>query len=338
MHAIDMHCDTLMNQYMTVRKKLGFTDPLNIDGANILDGDTMVNLERLRQAEAMAQFFAIFMFPYRNYKKYCKVDPLPDEVYIAGCAKIFETALVKNAHIAAKACTAADIEKNFAAGKISAVLTMEDGRAVAGNIENLDRYYNMGIRAISLTWNDFNCIGAPCSDDPAVMRQGLTSFGKEAVTHMQELGIMVDVSHLSDGGFYDVAKICKKPFIATHSNCRALSPHRRNLTDEMIRVIGDAGGVAGLNFGPEFLNKDITCKESTAAMIAKHARHMANVGGVGCVALGSDFDGIHGELEIGNSSQVPLLAKALQMEGFSEDEIDQIAEKNVLRVMRDTIC
>ena len=148
---------------------------------------------------------------------------------------------------------------------------------------------------------------------------------------------MVDVSHLSDGGFYDVAAICKKPFIATHSNCRALSPHHRNLTDEMLKILGNAGGVAGLNFGPEFLNADVTCKDSMASVIAKHARHMANVGGLACVAVGSDFDGVHGNMEISDCSKMQLLADALKAEGFSEDEIDQIANNNILRVMEETI-
>lgn len=337
MNAIDMHCDTLMNRYLTARLKLGFDCPENIEGTDLLDCDTMVNLHRLQEGGAMAQFFAIFMFPKENYRKHCHVEPLPDEVYIAGCAKVFEAALRTYPTIIAGARSAAEIRRNFAAGKVSGVLTMEDGRAVEGELKNLDRYYDMGVRAISLTWNNFNCFGAPTSKDPAVMGQGLTPFGKDAVAYMQELGIMVDVSHLSDGGFYDVAAICKKPFIATHSNCRALSPHNRNLTDEMLKILGDAGGVAGLNFGPEFLNADVTCKDSTAALIAKHARHMADVGGVACVALGSDFDGVHGNMEISDCSKMQLLADALKAEGFSEDEIDQIAHKNILRVMEDTI-
>lgn len=338
MNVIDMHCDTLMNRYLTVRNKLGFECPDNIEGADLLDSDTMVNLRYLQKGGAMAQFFAIFMYPKENYRKYNHVEPLPDEVYIAGCIKVFEEALATYPEMIASARTADDICRNFAEGKVSGVLTMEDGRAVDGKLENLQRYYDMGIRAISLTWNHFNCFGAPTSKDPDIMRQGLTPFGKDAVAYMQELGIMVDVSHLSDGGFYDVAEICKKPFIATHSNCRALSPHQRNLTDDMLKILGNAGGVAGLNFGPEFLNADVTCKDSTVAAIASHARHMADVGGIACVAIGTDFDGIHGNMEIPDCSQMPLLVDALKAVGFSENEIDQIANKNVLRVMKDTIC
>lgn len=217
------------------------------------------------------------------------------------------------------------------------MLTMEDGRAVAGQLENLKRFYDMGFRAISLTWNMPNCFGSPNSADPEVMSQGLTEFGRNAVAYMQELGILVDVSHLSEGGFYDVASICKKPFAATHSNSRALSPHPRNLSDEQLKVLGSAGGVTGLNFGPEFLNKDTSCKESTIELIVNHISHIANAGGVECVALGSDFDGIGGNLEISDCTKVNLLVPALKKAGFDSEDIEKIFYKNVLRVMKDTM-
>lgn len=107
---------------------------------------------------------------------------------------------------------------------MSAVLTMEDGRMVNGEMEKLEYLYEEGVRAISLTWNGANCFGFPNSREKEIMEAGLTSFGKEALERMNELGILIDVSHLSDGGFYDVARISKKPFAATHSNCRALTP------------------------------------------------------------------------------------------------------------------
>ena len=220
---------------------------------------------------------------------------------------------------------------------MSAVLTMEDGRAVQGKLENLKRYYDMGFRALSLTWNYHNCFGAPNSKDPAVMAQGLTDFGKEAVEYMQELGIAIDVSHLSRGGFWDVAKICKKPFIATHSNAYELSPHQRNLKDEQIKALAAAGGVTGLNFCPQFLQPDTVSNVSTAELLAKHARHIADVGGVDVVGIGSDFDGIEGKLEISDASKMQMLADALLKEKFTYDEIEKIFYKNVLRALGDII-
>ncbi len=322
-----MHCDTLMAAYF---KKGKDADIYEFPGA-------MVDLKRMEKGEAMAQFFAVFMLPQNGYKDWYGVEPVSDEEYLEACVGIFERSVSGHPELIAGAGCAEDIMKNKEQGRMSAVLTMEDGAIVGGRMENLEHFHRMGVRALSLTWNYENCFGAPNSKDPEVMQKGLTAFGKEAVEYMQELGILVDVSHLSDGGFKDVAEICKKPFAATHSNCRALCPHTRNLTDDMIRTLGNAGGVSGLNFGPEFLNADITCRESTALLLAKHARHMADVGGVDCVAIGSDFDGIGGNLELGDCSKTVLLEDALRKEGFSGNDIEKIFYKNVLRVMKESM-
>lgn len=227
--------------------------------------------------------------------------------------------------------------RNRAQGKMSAVLTMEDGAAVRGKLENLKHFYDLGVRALSLTWNFENCFGFPNSKDPAVMERGLTPFGKEAVAYMQELGMLVDVSHLSDGGFYDVAAICKKPFVATHSNCRSSCPHQRNLTDDMIRILGEHGGAAGINFGPEFLNHDITDRHSSVIQMVSMAKHMKQIGGIDVVAIGTDFDGIGGNLDIKNSGEIQRLADALSLAGFTSGEVEQVLGGNVLRVMREAM-
>lgn len=327
MRAIDIHCDTLMAAYFK-----------NGKGADIYEfPEAMIDIKRMKKGDALAQFFAIFIPPQSGYKDWYGVEAVPDEEYIKACAEIFENSVSAHSEVIAKAENAGEIQENERQGKMSAVLTMEDGVAVQGKMENLERFYKLGVRALSLTWNFENCFGAPNSKDPEMMQKGLTPFGKEAVGYMQELGILVDVSHLSDGGFKDVAEICRKPFAATHSNCRALCPHTRNLTDEMIRTLGNAGGVSGLNFGPEFLNEDITSRESTAALLAKHARHMADTGGADCVAIGSDFDGIGGNIEISDCSRMELLERALQKEGFSGNEIEKIFNKNVLRVMKESM-
>ena len=169
------------------------------------------------------------------------------------------------------------------------------------------------------------------------MNRGLTSFGKEAIEVMNEWGILIDVSHLSDGGFEDVMKISKKPFVASHSNCRALSPHPRNLTDDMIRKLAEKGGVAGVNFAPEFLDSDIKTKKSTIQNLTAHIKHFIEIGGVECVGLGTDFDGITGEFEIGEPEKMELLFEQLHREGISETVIEKIAYKNVLRVIKDSM-
>ena len=326
LNAIDMHCDTLMKAYLNHGDQ---SDVYDLEG-------TMVNVKRLLQGNALAQFFAIFIVPQDFYKR-MERPAISDEEYIAGCAKVFENTLARYPDIVARALNASDIERNAAAGKLSMLLSMEDGVAVQGKMENLDRFYQMGVRALSLTWNFVNCFGSPNSKDPAIMSAGLTDFGKDAVRHMQDIGMLVDVSHLSDGGFWDVIKIAEKPFVATHSNCRSLSPHQRNMTDDMIKALADKGGVMGINFGPEFLNEDVTCKNSTVERMVAMAQHEKKIGGVDVIALGTDFDGIGGELEVDGPEKMDLLATALSKGGFTDDEIEKIFHANVMRVLKEAV-
>lgn len=323
---IDMHCDTLMKSFFAGEKFSGLREM----------PETMVDFSRMKSGGAAAQFFAIFLPPTRAFESR-KVPIVSDKIYIERCMEIFDEEVKKNSDIIAPARSASDIEANSAAGKMSAVLTIEDGREVDGRMERLNEYKDRGVCALSLTWNSYNCFGAPNSFDATVMADGLTGFGREAVAHMQRIGIIVDVSHLSDGGFYDVAQICRKPFIATHSNCRALSPHPRNLTDDMIRTLADCGGVMGINFCPEFLEEDIQCRTSRISDMVAMAKHEKKIGGVDIIALGSDFDGIGGELELGSCDKMPDLAIALEREGFTSTEIEKIFSKNIMRVMRETL-
>ena len=134
-----------------------------------------------------------------------------------------------------------------------------------------------------------------------------------------------------------MAELLKGPFLASHSNCRELAPHPRNLTDEMLRTIGEHGGVAGLNLYSRFLNKDAACEYSRVDDMAAHIRHMVKVGGIECAAIGTDFDGMEGRLEIGNPCQMELLFDRLAREGFVQEEIEKIAYKNARRFLQDVL-
>lgn len=324
MKFVDLHCDTLMIGYFQKQK-------------NLFETTSMLDIKRMKQANQLAQFFAIFMPPPGAEKMMNLSAPIDDLEYFNYCLDVFETTMAENADTIAPALSAQDVLENEKNGKMSGLLTFEDGRMIDGNLENLKKYYDKGIRLISLTWNNENCFGYPNSKDPDIMNRGLKTFGKEAVEYMNELGIMIDVSHLSDGGFYDVLHLSKKPFVASHSNCRELSPHQRNLTDDMIKNLAKAGGVAGINFGPEFLNKDLMCKDSTAELMSAHIRRMIHLGGSECVALGSDFDGIGGNLEINSPGKVAMIFQRLKKDGLSDDTIEKIAWKNAMRVMQDTL-
>ncbi len=325
MNYIDMHCDTL--EAALVQKK----DTLwELPGA-------MVDVSRLKVAGAAAQFFAMFL-PQRNEPEWFGLQKMPElEQLMMLMYGVFQNTLKQCSDTLAFAGNYKELEANQKAGKISAFLTIENGCPVDGRMENIKRYYDMGVRLMTLTWNDANCFGYPHSAKQEEMEKGLTDFGKEAVSYMQELGMIVDVSHLSDGGFYDVADVAKRPFVASHSNCRALSPATRNLTDDMIRVLAEHGGVAGINFEPSFLNKNITDEVSRISCMCDHVEYFINVGGTECVGIGTDFDGIGGQFEIADCMAMERLFEELKRRGIHEDTLDKIAWGNVARVIRDTM-
>ena len=324
MQYIDMHCDTLM---MAWRK--GWADIYH-------SPELMVDIQRLRQGGCRAQFFAIFL-PSPTMKERMGLAHMDDDVYIEQLGQIFRTTLKQHGDVVAQAGNLAQVRENTRAGKLSAILTMEDGRSVDSKMEKLERYYNMGVRVIGLTWNQENCFGAPNSRDATIMAKGLTDFGKEAILRMNELGMGVDVSHLSDGGFWDVARLTKKPFFATHSNCRSLNPHPRSMTDEMIRALADKGGVMGVNFCPAFLVQDTENTRATCEMLTAQLRHMIQVGGEDIAAIGTDFDGMNGALEIASADQMPKLFTALEQAGFTAREIEKIAYANAERVIGEVL-
>ena len=324
MKYIDMHCDTLMLAWM--RKQNDIYD----------QPEMMVDISRLVKGGCKAQFFAIFL-PSPRMKARMGLEAMKDDDYITQLSEIMKNTLERHPGEIARAVSLADILANDRAGKVSAVLTMEDGRSVDGRMEKLEYYYEMGVRVIGLTWNQENCFGAPNSPDASIMSKGLTAFGRDAIIRMNELGIGIDVSHLSDGGFWDVAGLTKKPFFATHSNCRSLNPHPRSMTDEMIRALADKGGVMGVNFCPEFLIGDTENSCSTCEMLTAQLRHMIKVGGEDCAAIGTDFDGINGKLEIGSAHQMPMLFTGLEKAGFTPAQIEKIAFRNVERILADVL-
>lgn len=324
MKYIDMHCDTL--ERVLERNK---TTAVELEG-------TMVDVKRLKKAGCMAQFFAMFL-PQRDEPSWFGLKTMPaawelmEQMYA-----VFMNTLDASGSDIAFARNAGELETNRKEGKISAFLTVENGALIDGKIENVKRLYDMGVRLITLTWNDPNCLGYHHLADSGETACGLTDFGKEAIAYMNELGILIDVSHLSDDGFWDVAEQARrsgKPFVASHSNCRSLCPATRNLTDEMIRTLAECGGVAGLNFEPTFLNADVSDHTSRVERMCDHVLHLIDKGGVECVGIGTDFDGIAGEFEIPDCTKMQMLFDALHKRGLSEEVIEKIAYGNTARVI-----
>lgn len=228
--------------------------------------------------------------------------------------------------------SAQEAEAARKAGKIYAFLAIEGMEALA-RPEDLDRLAALGLRLGMLTWNGENSFAAGAACDPA---QGLTSLGRRAIRRMEALGMCADVSHLNDGGFAEVLRLAQGPVVASHSNCRRLCPHPRNLSDDQLRAIRDSGGVVGLNVHHKFVHEDPAGQ--TAETLALHAAHMAEVMGVEHVACGFDFCEFMGP---GNDSARGLedcgragaFLDCLERLGMSAAERSMIAHENFLRIL-----
>ena len=329
MKAIDMHCDTITA--LLQQKK----DNIN---QSLRKNDLQVDLEKLRQGDYLLQNFAVFTHLGKN-------DRL---LHVQEAIDLYYQEIEKNNDIIKPVFSYEDIINNHQNGYISAMLTLEEGDVVFNSLALLRNYYRLGVRMITLTWNFQNAIGHPNFESHKDMTfedlykinttDGLTSFGINYIKEMERLGIIIDVSHLSDAGFYDVLKYTKKPFVASHSNARSVCGVARNLSDDMIRKLAQRGGVIGINYYGDFLQES---KEGNAPSriddIIKHIQHIVSIGGMDCIGLGSDFDGIDDNLELINAAYVPKLQKALQQHGFTQENIEKIFYKNVMRVYREIL-
>jgi membrane dipeptidase len=240
-----------------------------------------------------------------------------------------------------------DIEKNRKEGRMSAMLTIEEGGVCQGETAFLRNFYRLGVRMMTLTWNHINELAYPnrirIEKEEAFFEpeteHGLTETGIIFVEEMEHLGMIIDVSHLSDAGIYDVFRHTKKPFVASHSNARTIASNPRNLTDEMIKMLAERGGVTGINFCGDFLHDWKKGEKSLSRIqdMVSHIKHLKKIGGIGCIGLGSDFDGIGGELEMKSPEDLPLLEACMKKEGFSDSEIEAVFYGNVLRVYKEIL-
>jgi len=327
MKVIDFHCDTLseLRHGLYRNEKIDF-------GKNSLQ----IDLEKLKKGDYMLQCFALFI----NLG-----DPYNPLVTALEQADLFARSMKCHAGEISQVTTWDEFMNNRKEGRISALLTVEEGGCCLGNLSVLRVLYSLGVRIMTLTWNYENELAYPnkvpqdavnvypCGADT---ENGLKETGMRFIHEMEQLGMLIDVSHLSDAGFWDVYHNTEKPFIASHSNARALCGHVRNLTDDMIRALADRGGITGLNYCASFLDPS-DHPRSTVSRIAEHAAYIRNVGGIDCLALGSDFDGIEGDLEMYDASCLPLLEAELRRQHFTEDEIEKIFFRNAMRVLKDVL-
>ena len=333
MKVWDLHCDTLY-------RLLGREDTAGEPAVEAFAKDGgMLDLAKMRAGDYLLQCFACFV----------GLEESPDPLLSAlREADLFHRLLAAYPDDLVWVKSAADIDKLGEDGRIGAMLTIEEGAVCRDDLAILRDFYRLGVRMMTLTWNHQNGLGSPnitpdYNEDTWPVKDpgapGLTGVGREFVAEMERLHMIVDVAHLSDAGIRDLLAIATRPFAASHSNARACCPHLRNLPDELLRAMGEKGCLIGLNYCPAFLDDTPDRKHcvGSVAQMARHAKYILNLAGEDALALGSDFDGIGGELEITGAQDLPLLAEGLVNEGIPARVVEKIFYKNARRFFRENL-
>jgi membrane dipeptidase len=350
--GIDSHIDTIQH--------------VLVDGVDLAKRlpNGMVDFPRMREGGMKAPFFALWVPVYYKGAEAVRrtldlrdamqsvLDAHPDQIELA--------------------TGAGDIERIVKSKKLAAFLAIEGGHQIDDDLAVLRTYYRMGIRAMTLTHFKNNNWADSSTDKPE--HNGLTPFGKDVIREMNRLGMLVDVSHVSDKTFYDALAVSTKPVIVSHSSSRAISDIPRNVTDDMLRALAKNGGVIGINFGEGFISpKDVAALQAaittysgappnltgkllddyannefrkdlrdmktglaTISDVVDHIDHMVKVAGIDHIGIGSDFDGITSPPEgLADISKMPSLVAALLKRGYSEPDIKKILGGNYLRVIRE---
>ena len=309
MDLFDGHCDTILRCYLEgggLRRQAGHLD-----------------LERRRGKGRWAQFFATFGSP----------EDMPGrslwEVFLEEYA-LFRSEMDANADLVAFCRTGAEARAAFAAGKTAAFLSAEGAELLDCDPDKLRLAHRMGVRIVNITWNHPNALSGTNAEEPD---RGLSEQGRAFVKTMGELGMLVDVSHLSDPGFWDVMEVTDRPVVATHSNARAIFPHPRNLTDAQFTAIINTNGVAGLNMYAGFLGDD-----PDFDTVVSHLEHFLALGGENNVSMGGDWDGIT-RMPRGMSGiqDMEKLYEHLLRRNYSESLLEKVFYSNLMRVVNE-VC
>ena len=307
---IDLHCDTIMQL---------LDHP---DSGDLYRNTWKIDIEKLQKAHSKVQDFALFINlgdtndPYGRYEEMRNLCTTQIHLY--------------GEHIQ-HVLSYQDVESVYKSGKIGALMSIEEGGVLGGDLDKLKQAYQDGVRLITLTWNYPNGLGEPhCGEQ----HKKLTPKGIEFVEAMQDLGIIVDCSHLNDAGTEQLGDILDVPFVASHSNAREVTAHTRNLPDNLIKLIANKGGVIGLNFAQSFLGPSPV---SRIEDIVKHGLYLINKGGEDVVALGTDFDGIKPDTEIKDASEMYRLYDAFKEAGLSVEQCEKLFWKNADRLLKEIL-
>lgn len=314
MLIVDAHCDSMLD---VVRKKR----TLGVRSAN-----GHLDFPRLLEAGVFLQFFALFIESiYKDHGALHRAMQM-----LSTCLKEIEN----NQTIVQMITSKSDLEQHLRAKdrKVGAILAIEGGEALEGDLDVLECFFRLGIRCLGLTWNQRNAIADGV--DEKITNGGLTRFGREVVKAMNRLGMVIDLAHIAEAGFWDTLALSSKPVIVSHANCRTLCEHQRNLSDSQIKALAQTQGVLGITFVAEFVAKDASIEN-----VVEHIDHACQIVG-DClhVGLGSDFDGADKMPKgLEDVTKVPNIISLLRKKGYKEQDIEKIMGGNFIRVLRDNL-
>lgn len=314
----------------------------DLDGRGFIAGrDGALDLAKCRAGGFAGGFFAIYVPGPADADRCAPVAAAPAREATLDMAAIL-LRLTRANPDAIRLCTsAAEIEAARAAGAIAAIMHIEGAEGIGPDLMELEVLHAAGLRSLGPVWSRSNIFGHgvpfafPSSPDTG---PGLTDAGHRLVRECDRLGIMIDLSHLNEAGFWDVAKVTSRPLVATHSNVHALSAQSRNLTDRQLAAIAESGGVVGLNFGCAFLRPDgVRSADTPVTLMVEHLARLVDRLGEGGVALGSDFDGTLVPAGIDTAAGLPVLVQAMRDSGFGDELIARICWSNWLGLIARTI-
>jgi membrane dipeptidase len=306
-----------------------------------------IDLPRAREGGLAGGFFAVFTQAegYHPDPEKLPLDPpTPDLAYaqrrtIQVMARLFKLVEQSNDQLRVVR-TASDIEECIAGSVLAALLHIEGAEAIDPEMEALEVFYQAGLRSLGLVWsrpNIFGC-GVPFEFHRTPdTGPGLTASGKELVKACNRLGILIDLSHLNERGFWDVAEVTDAPLVATHSNAWTITPSTRNLTDRQLDAIRDSDGMVGVNFAVGFIRPDCAPEADTPLdMVVRHFEYLVDRLGIDRVGFGSDFDGALIPIALGDAAGLPRLIDALANHGYDDVALRKLAHENWIRVLRKT--
>lgn len=323
--VVDTHCDTLkcLMPAFTLPRNSQWDDRSDV-GMGTRSDLGHIDIPRLREGGVDCQVFAISSVRDRTRPYALRTAMEMIDIFYRECEKHKDAIEPVTTH--------GGIMKAETEGKVAAMLSIEGADVIEGKIGMLRVFHRLGVRMVGLVHSLRNELADGVADDRT--KGGLSELGIQAVEELNRLGVLIDVSHLSDVGFWDLMDVAKGPVMASHSNSRSVCHHPRNMTDEMIEAMADRGGVMGMNFAPSFVHPT----QATVQGIVDHIDHIVDLVSPDHVGLGSDFDGIpYTPVGLEDVTRMPNITAELVERGYVEEDVRKILGENHLRLIKEVI-